>query len=118
MKYVFLLYEDEQCSISASDYDHFDACAASDELLRKSGHLLAMEGFQPSTTATVRVLNGDIFVSDSPVAETTMQIIAIFLIAARDLNEAIQIAATMPQARGGPIEVRPVSDQLAVDGWQ
>src|SRR4029453_8394013 len=85
------------------------ACLANDEALRQSGHLLAVEGLQGSGAAiTVRVQNGKVRVADGPFVETKEQLIGIFTINARDLNEAIQVAAMMPQARGGPIEVRPI----------
>jgi hypothetical protein len=112
MKYVLLAYGDEQRwdAMPASERDALaNACLANDEVLRNSGHLLAVEGLQGSRNAiTVRVQNGRLSVSDGPYAKTKEQLIGIFTIYARDLNEAIQVAATMPQARGGPIEVRPV----------
>jgi hypothetical protein len=116
MKYVFLAYGDEQQRDTMSDSER-DAlgneCLANDEALRKSGYLLAVEGFQSSSAATtVRVQNGEVSVADGPFAATREQLIGIFTINARDLNEAIQVAAQMPQARGGPIEVRPI---LALD---
>jgi hypothetical protein len=97
-------------SLSTSERDALgNACLANDKALRKSGHLLAMTGLHRSHTATtVRVYNGQVSIIDGPVAETKEQIIRKFTINARDLNEAIQVATTMPQARGGPIEVRPI----------
>ncbi|MFL5800733.1 MAG: YciI family protein [Roseiflexaceae bacterium] len=116
MKYVFLAYGDERQldAMSSSEREALgNACLANDEVLRKSGHLLAVEGLQSSRTATtVRVQHGTLSVTDGPFAETKEQLIGIFTIDARDLNEAIQVAAKMPQARGGPIEVRPI---MAVD---
>ena len=118
MKYLFLAYGDERQldALSSSEREALgNACLANDEVLRKSGHLLAVEGLQSSRTATtVRVQHGTLSVTDGPFAETKEQLIGIFTIDARDLNEAIQVAAKMPQARGGPIEVRPiiVFDQL------
>ena len=118
MKYVLLAYGDEKLwdSMPASERAALgNACLANDELLRRNGHLLAVEGLQSSHTATtVRVQNGKLSITDGPFAETTEQLIGIFTINARDLNEAIQVASTMPQARGGPIEVRPA---LELD-WQ
>jgi hypothetical protein len=112
MKYVLLAYADEQQwdAMSSSERDALaNACAANDEALRKSGRLLAVEGLQSSRTATtVRVRHGALCVTDGPYAQTKEQLIGLFTVNARDLNEAIQVAATMPQARGGPIEVRPV----------
>jgi hypothetical protein len=56
----------------------------------------------------VRVQSGSLGVAEGPWAETSEQLTGIFVISARDLNEAIQVAAGMPQARAGPIEVRPL----------
>ncbi len=113
MKYIFLAYEDEQQweAMSKSERDALaNACLANDEVLRNSGHLLAVEGLQGSRSAiTVRVQNGKLSISDGPYTKTKEQLIGIFTVYARDLNEAIQVAATMPQARGGPIEVRPIA---------
>ena len=112
MKYILLAYGDEQL-LDAMPCDEREAlesaCLANDEALRQSGHLLAVEGLQSSRTATtIRVQNGKLSVAVGPLAETKEQLLGIFIITARDLNEAIQIAANMPQARGGPIEVRPI----------
>jgi hypothetical protein len=112
MKYLLLAYGDEKRleAMSTSERDAFeDACRANDELLRQSGHLLVVEGLQSRHTATtVRVWNGKVSVTDGPFIETNEQLIRLFFINARDLNEAIYVASKMPQARGGPIEVRPV----------
>ena len=111
MKYLFLAYGDEQQldAMSPSERDALgNECLANDEMLRKSGHLLTVEGLQSRTATTVRVQNGKVFITDGPFIETKEQILGIFLINARDLNEAIRVASKMPQARGGPIEVRPI----------
>jgi hypothetical protein len=109
---MFLAYGDAQQleAMSPGERDALGSeCAASDELLRESGHLLAVLGFQPGrTTTTVRVQNGKLSIADGPMAETREQLIGIFTIEARDLNEAIRVASKMPQARNGPIEVRPI----------
>jgi hypothetical protein len=114
MKYLFLAYADEQRLDAMSESERGaleNACLANDEALRKSGHLLAVEALQNSHTATiVRVHNGRVSLADGPFAETKEQLIGIFTVSARDLNEAIQVASQMPQARGGPIEVRPILD--------
>jgi hypothetical protein len=112
MKYLFLAYADEKQwdAMSSSERAALgNECLANDQALRKRDHLLAVEGLQSSRSATtVRVQNGKLSVSDGPFAEMKEQLIGIFTINARDLNEAIQLAAKMPQARGGPIEVRPI----------
>lgn len=113
MKYILLAYGDERQleAMSAGERDALrDACLDSDELLRQRGRLLAVEGLQPSrSAATVRIQGGAVLITDGPYAETKEQLIGVFVIAARDLNDAIQIAAQMPQVRGGPIEVRPLA---------
>jgi hypothetical protein len=112
MKYLFLAYHDETlfASLPADEREALDeACLANDEALRMSGHLLAVEGLQGSDMATtVRVQNGNLLLDAGPLVATNAHLSELFFIEARDLNEAIQIAARMPQARGGPIEVRPV----------
>jgi len=79
--------------------------------LRQSGMLLAAEPLYPVETATtVRVRNGKMTVTDGPFAETKEQLAGFYLIDARDLNEAIQVASKIPPAREGSIEVRPVRE--------
>ena len=114
MKYVLLAYNDEALlgSMPASELDALGAaCAANDEALRASGHLLAVAGLQSGDIATtVRVQNGRLALADGPYVRTNEQLAGIFAIEARDLNEAIQVASRMPQARGGPIEVWPLAE--------
>jgi hypothetical protein len=116
MKYVLLVYADEQrldALPSSQRAALGSACLANDQALRASGRLLAVERLQSSCAATtVRVHEGAVCVTAGPYAETTEQLIGVFTIDAWDLNEAIQVAARMPQARSGPIEVRPI---LALD---
>jgi hypothetical protein len=112
VKYIFLAYGDTRHweAMSSSEREALGSeCQANDEALRQSGHLLAVEGLQ-STATTVWVQNGKLSVADGPFAETREQLIGIFIISARDLNEAIQVAAQMPQARGGPIEVWSIQE--------
>jgi hypothetical protein len=113
MRYILLAYGDEQQlgAMSSSEREALgNACLANDQALRESGHLLAVEGLQSSRSATtVRIQHGSLSVTVGPLAETKEQLIGIFTITARDLNEAIQVAARMPQARGGPIEVWPIA---------
>ena len=81
------------------------------ESLVTSGHLLGGEALEPVHTATtVRVRNGKMSVTDGPFAETKEQLAGFYFIDARDLDEAIQIAAKIPPARVGSIEVRPVRE--------
>ena len=79
------------------------------EALHKSGHLIVGEPLESVQTAmTVRVRNGRASVTDGPFAETKEQLGGFFLINARDLNEAIQVASRFPSVRFGSMEVRPV----------
>jgi len=111
MKYLCLVYLEEQKLRAVADRE----CASFGDGLRKQGHWLAAEALQPvDTAATVRVRNGRLSVTDGPFAETKEHLAGFYLIDARDLNEAIQLAAKIPPAREGSIEVRPVR-QLAVD---
>ncbi len=109
MKYLCLVYGEENKLEGMGD----EECVAYDEALRGSGHCLVSEALQPIHTATtMRVRNGKMSVTDGPYAETKEQLAGFYLIDARDLNEAIQIASKIPPARIGCVEVRPVR-QLA-----
>ena len=105
MKYLCLVYGQEQ-ALQAMDDRH---CVAFDEDIRKSGHCIASEALQPvSTATTVRVRNGKLSVTDGPFAETKECLAGFYMIEARDLNEAIQIASKIPPAQVGSVEVRPI----------
>ena len=105
MKYLCLVYLDEKRLHELPDED----CVAYDTAIRKSGHCIASEALQSVETATtVRVRNGRTAVTDGPFAETKEQLAGFYMIEAKDLNEAIQIASRIPPARVGSIEVRPV----------
>ena len=105
MKYLCLVYLDEKRLDELPDED----CVEFDEGIRKSGHCIASEALQSVQTATtVRVRSGKVSITDGPFAETKEQLAGFYMIEARDLNEAIQIAAKIPPARVGSIEVRPI----------
>ena len=105
MKYLCLVYGEEQ-AMQAMDDRH---CVAFDEEVRRSGHCVASEALQPVATATtVRVRNGKVSVTDGPFAETKECLAGFYMIEARDLNEAIQIASKIPPAHVGSVEVRPI----------
>jgi hypothetical protein len=105
MKYLCLVYLDENRLHELPDED----CVEYDASIRKSGHCVASEALQSVQTATtVRVRNGKMSITDGPFAETKEQLAGFYMIEARDLNEAIQIASKIPPARVGSIEVRPV----------
>jgi hypothetical protein len=105
MKYLCLVYGEEK-ALAGMDDRH---CVAYDEKIRGSGHCLASEALQPAATATtVRVRNGRVSVTDGPFAETKEILAGFYMIEARDLNEAIQVASKIPPAEVGCIEVRPI----------
>ena len=105
MKYLCLVYGEEQALQTCPDGD----CVDFDAALRASGHCVASEALQPvSTATTVRVRNGKVSMTDGPFSETKEQLAGFYLIDAKDLNEAIQLAAKIPPARVGSIEVRPI----------
>jgi hypothetical protein len=111
MKYVCFVYGEEPSMQTIDDRE----CLANGEALRQGGHYVAAESLQPvSTAATVRVRNGKVSVTDGPFAETKEVIAGFYLIEARDLEEAITLAAKIPPARVGAIEIRPVRELAAV----
>ena len=107
MKYLCLVYLEKEKWNAVPDRE----CATCGAGLRDSGVLLAAEPLHPVETATtVRVRNGRVSVTDGPFAETKEQLAGFYLVDARDLNEAIQMASQIPPAREGSIEVRPVRE--------
>jgi hypothetical protein len=107
MKYLCLVYLEQQKLHAVADSE----CLACGNGLRDSGVLIAAEPLHPVETATtVRIRNGQLSVTDGPFAETKEQLAGFYLIEARDLNDAIQVAAKIPPAREGSIEVRPVRE--------
>ena len=105
MKYLCLVYMQEKDLAAVPDSD----CMAFGANLRESGRYIAAEALQSVATATtVRVRNGRVAMTDGPFAETKEQLAGFYLIDAGDLDEAIQVAAKIPPARVGSIEVRPV----------
>jgi hypothetical protein len=105
MKYLCLVYLDENRLHELPDED----CVEYDASIRKSGHCIASEALQSVQTATtVRMRNGKMSITDGPFAETKEQLAGFYMIEARDLNEAIQIASKIPPVKVGSIEVRPI----------
>lgn len=105
MKYLCLVYGEEEKLAAMDDHE----CLAYDAGIRASGHCVASEALEPVATATtVRVRNGRMSVVDGPFAETREQLAGLYLVEARDLNEAIALAAKIPPARVGSVEVRPI----------
>ena len=107
MKYLCLVYGDEKALGTIADRE----CMGWGETLRKGGHYVAAEALQPVRTArTVRVRDGKPVITDGPFTETKEYLAGFYLIDAGDLDEAIQIAARIPPARVGSIEVRPIRE--------
>jgi hypothetical protein len=109
MKYMLLIYMDEQ----AMNQDEREQCYAESSRfaheLQADGKFLATSPLQPVSTATsVRVRDGKRLVTDGPFAETREQLGGFFLVDAGDLDEAIGMAARIPGARVGTVEIRPI----------
>jgi len=111
MKYMLLIYAKEG---TLSEGDREKCYAESAQLCQEldgRGQFLAANPLQSIDTATsVRVRNGKPLITDGPFAETHEQLGGYFLVEARDLNEALQVAARIPGARWGTVEVRPVME--------
>jgi hypothetical protein len=114
MKYLCLIYENEKNWETMAPADSeaiMNEYFAFTDGIRRSGHYVAGEALQPTSTATtVKVRNGKVSTTDGPFAETKEQLGGFYMIDAKDLNEAIQVAAKIPSARLGAIEIRPVVD--------
>lgn len=112
MQYLLLIYRSEaelakmdpaaRQKMSA-DYGEYT------QSIIQSGHFKAGDGLQPTTTATtVRVRDGKVLTTDGPFAETREQLGGYYLVEAKDLDTALSLAARIPGARDGSIEVRPI----------
>ena len=114
MRFMFMIHHDE---------DELDALPESEKQtlvdgaldymdeLRKSGHFIVSNALQRARTArTIRVRGSKIATTDSPLAETKEQLGGFFLIEARDMDEACELASRFPPARIATIEVRPVQE--------
>jgi len=121
MKYLCLIYLDEReldampaAEMNDLNAEHLDF----NDGLRASGHFIEAEALEPARTTTcVRVRRGKASVTDGPFAEAKELVAGFYLIEAQDMNEAIEVAARIPSAGFGTVEVRPTR-QLIVDGRQ
>ena len=113
MKYLCLICAEkvmEQMDEATAE-KHYQEYAEFTEAIRKSGHFLGCNRLLPPAAATtVRVRKGKITTTDGPYVETKEQLGGYYLIEARDLNEAIQVAARIPGAWIGCVEVRPIAE--------
>lgn len=111
MKYMLLIYQDEQL---LSDTERQQCYTDSTKLaqdLHSSGQYMAANPLQPASTATsIRVRDGKSLVTDGPYAETREQLGGYFLIDALDLDDAIGIASRIPAVKLGTVEIRPVRE--------
>ena len=114
MRYLCLIYDDEKAAGTRSKAENDQVMSeymAFTADIRQSGQYLGGDALQPVQTATtVRVRNGKLSTTDGPFAETKEQLGGFYMIQARDLNEAIQVASRIPSARTGSVEVRPVME--------
>jgi hypothetical protein len=107
VKYLCLVYGEEQAMASVPDSD----CLAWGAALKQRGQYLAAESLQPVHTAkTVRVRNGKTLVTDGPFAETKEFLAGFYLVDAANMDDAVAIAAQIPPARAGSVEVRPIRE--------
>ena len=112
MRYMCVIY-DEEAKLGTMSKEEGEAFMAEyfafTDDIKKSGHYIAGDALEPVATATsVRVRNGKLSTTDGPFAETKEQLGGYYMINARDLNEAIQIAAKIPSSKTGTVEVRPI----------
>lgn len=114
MKYLCLIYDEQKklADMPKPERDRFmGEYFALTQALKESGQYVAGEALQGVETATtVRIRGGRLSTTDGPFAETKEQLGGFYMIEARDLNAALQVAAKIPSARTGSIEVRPVVD--------
>lgn len=118
MKYLCLGYYDaakfEQMPESEKNA-FYDACCAYDDELRAKGHFLSGEALDSaSATATVRVQNGKVSVTDGPFIETKEQLGGVMVMEAKDLNEAITLWSNHPAIRTSTFEIRPIYDMTPI----
>ena len=117
MKYMLLIYHDEQSWSAISETEReqiYGEYRKLREQLQSRGQFITGSELQPITTATsVRVRDGKELVTDGPFAETHEQLGGYFLVEAENLDEATTIAASIPSARTGTVEIRPLAESAA-----
>ena len=109
MKYMLLIYADEQVWTEPEREHCYGESTQLAHTLKSNGQYLAASPLQPVSTATsVQVRDGKRLVTDGPFAETREQLGGYFMVEAKNLDEAIDIAGRIPGARKGTVEIRPV----------
>jgi hypothetical protein len=109
MKYMLLIYLEEQV-LSQVEREHcYQESAQFAHQINSKGQYLASAPLQPTSMATsIRTCDGKRVVTDGPFAETREQLGGYFMIEAKNLDEAIDIAGRIPAGRWGTVEIRPV----------
>lgn len=113
MKYLCLICAETVMETMSAAFaaQHFDAYEDFTQSIRASGHFVGCNRLLPASAATtIRVRQGRVAVTDGPFVETKEQIGGYFVIEARDLNEAIQVASRIPGAAIGCVELRPIAE--------
>ena len=114
MRYLCLIYGDEKWWEQASEAEKQQGMAEYNgftENIKKNGNYVGGEALQPTTTAkSVRVRNGKVSTTDGPYVETKEQLGGYYLITAKDLKDAVQVASQIPGAKHGTVEVRPIME--------
>jgi hypothetical protein len=113
MKFICLICaETVMEQMPAADAEkHYQEYAEFTKEIKRKGQFIGANRLTPSDTAiTVRIRNGRVLTTDGPFAETKEQFGGYYVIEAKDLNEAIQVAAKIPGARFGCVEVRPIAE--------
>jgi len=111
MKYMLLIYGDEKAWTDDERADCYSESIALTQELHAQGRFLGASPLESVNAATsVRVRHGKPLVTDGPFAETREQLGGYYLIDVRDLNEAINVAAKIPGARKGTVEIRPIHE--------
>jgi hypothetical protein len=119
MRYLLLIYTEEPTEMPPQDVmtAQAEAYDAFSKEVRDRGLFEAGEALHPTTSATtVRVRDGETVTTDGPFAETKEALGGFYLINAKDLDEAIELAAKIPGAKHGSIEIRPILDFMAAEG--
>ena len=111
MKYMLLIYGDEQSWTETEREQCYKESTQLAHTLKSNGQFLSTSPLQPVSTATsVQVRDGKRLVTDGPFAETREQLGGYFMVTAKNLDEAIDIAGRIPGARKGTVEIRPVME--------
>jgi hypothetical protein len=114
MRFMFMIFHDQDVLDALPEGEMqalVDSALDYTDELGRSGHYIVSDALQPARTArTIRVSGGKVSTTDGPFAETKEQVGGFFLVEAKDIDEACQIAARFPPARVGIIEVRPVQE--------